>query len=105
VLTFPTTTVLLSLFDFNSFIACIMKLNALTLGISKLKHVISSWCMISFFSLKRPFLSLLTKFEIHWVWYKYCFSCLFYGAISLVNVLSDFCPKLVCISVNKVGLL
>jgi hypothetical protein len=44
------------------------------------------------------------KFEVYFVWYKYCYSCLYLGAIGLVN-LPAFHPKPVFISVNKMSLL
>jgi hypothetical protein len=44
------------------------------------------------------------KFEVYFVWDKYCYFCLFSRAIDLVN-LPDFHPKPVFVSVNEVGLL
>jgi hypothetical protein len=44
-------------------------------------------------------------YEICCVWYKYCYTCMFWGAIGMVNLLPDLHIKLVFISVNKLGLL
>jgi hypothetical protein len=45
------------------------------------------------------------RFEVYFVRDKYCFSCLFSGAIGLVNLLPAFYPKPMLISVGEVGLL
>jgi hypothetical protein len=78
VLKSPTTTVLSCICDFKSFSVCLMKLVALTLGACKL-IIISSWLIAPFISMNWPSLSLLTnyKFDVHFVWYKYCCFYLF----------------------------
>jgi hypothetical protein len=45
------------------------------------------------------------KFEVYFVQDKYCYSCLFSGAVGFVNLLPAFHPKPVFISIKKVGLL
>jgi hypothetical protein len=45
------------------------------------------------------------SFEVYFVRDKYRYSCLFLGAIGLVNLLPPFHPKPVLVSVNEVGLL
>jgi hypothetical protein len=44
------------------------------------------------------------KFEVYFVWYKYCYLYLFWGATGLVELLA-FHLKPVFISVNKMELL
>jgi hypothetical protein len=44
-------------------------------------------------------------FEVYFVRDKYCNSCLFSGAIGLVNLLPAFHPKPMLISVAEMGLL
>jgi hypothetical protein len=41
------------------------------------------------------------KVEVYFVQDKYCYSCLFLGAIGLVNLLQAFHPKPVLISVDE----
>jgi hypothetical protein len=45
------------------------------------------------------------KFEVYFVRDKYCYSCLFSGAIGLVNLVPAFHPKHMLISLGEVGLL
>jgi hypothetical protein len=45
------------------------------------------------------------KFEVYFVQGKYCYSCLFSGAIVLVNLLPAFHPKPVLVFVDGMGLL
>jgi hypothetical protein len=45
------------------------------------------------------------KFEVYFVWDKYCYYCLFSGAVGLVNLLPVFHPKPVLVSANEIGLL
>jgi hypothetical protein len=45
------------------------------------------------------------KFKVYFVRDKYCYSCLFWGTIGLVNLLPAFHPKPVLVSVNEMGLL
>jgi hypothetical protein len=45
------------------------------------------------------------RFEVYFVHDKYCYSCLFSGAIGLVNLLPAFHPKPMLISINEMGLL
>jgi hypothetical protein len=44
------------------------------------------------------------RFEVYFVRDKYCYSCLFSGAIGLVNLLPAFRPKPMFISVGEMGL-
>jgi hypothetical protein len=44
------------------------------------------------------------KFEVYFVQDKYWYSCLFSGAIGLVNLLLAFYPKPVLVSVDEMGL-
>jgi hypothetical protein len=102
----PTTTVLQSICAFKSFSVCLMKLGTLMLDAYRLIIVISFWCIAFYLYEVSFFISFdKWKFEVYFVWYKHCYSCLFWGAIDLVNLLSAFHPKPVFISVNKVGLL
>jgi hypothetical protein len=100
VLNYLTTTVLGSICGMKSFSVCLMKLGVLTLDAYRLM-IISFWCIVPFISMKC--LIWPSKFEVYFVWYKYCYSCLFSGAISLVNLLPIFHLKPVFISVNKLG--
>jgi hypothetical protein len=79
-----------------------MKLGALTLGAYTLIIVISFWCISPFISMECPSLSHLIKF--YFVLDKYCFSCLFSGAIGLVKLLPASHPKPVLVSVDELGL-
>jgi hypothetical protein len=56
------------------------------IGWYRLIIVISFWWIAPFISMKLPSLSCLTscKFKVYFVCYKYCYSCLFLGAISLI---------------------
>jgi hypothetical protein len=45
------------------------------------------------------------RFEVSFVRDKYCYSCLFSGAIGMVNILPAFHPKPVLFSVDEMGLL
>jgi hypothetical protein len=66
-----------------------------------------SFCCISpFISMECPSLShLINVSEDYFVHDKCCYSCLFPGAIGLVNLLPGFHPKSVPVSVNEMGLL
>jgi hypothetical protein len=92
-----------SICTFKFFSVCLMKLGGLTLGLYRLVIVISFWYVVPFLSKKWLFFVLFDqcKFEIYFVWHKYCYSCLFSGAINLVNLLQAFHPKTVFISDNK----
>jgi hypothetical protein len=72
-----------------------MKLGALTLGAYRLMIIISFWSISPFISMECPSLSRLINvgFEVYFVRDKYCYSCLFSGAIGLVNLLPAFHPK------------
>jgi hypothetical protein len=91
-----TTTVLESVCAFKSFSVCLMKLGVLALGGYRLIIIISFWCIAPFISMKWPSLSRLTNVSMKSTLSKYCYSCLFSGAINLVNLL-DFHPKPVCL--------
>jgi hypothetical protein len=45
------------------------------------------------------------RFEVYFVWDTYCYSCLFWGAINLLNFLPAFLPKPVFVSVDEMCLL
>jgi hypothetical protein len=45
------------------------------------------------------------RFEVYFVRDKYCYSCLFSGAIALINLLPAFHPKPMLISIGEMGLL
>jgi hypothetical protein len=51
------------------------------------------------------FLFWLILFEVYFIWCKYCYSCLIWGAISLVNLLPPVFSKAILISVYKVDFL
>jgi hypothetical protein len=55
----PTTTVLESIYFFRSFIGCLMKLGALTLGAYRLIIVISFWYISPFISMECSFSHLI----------------------------------------------
>jgi hypothetical protein len=81
-----------------------MKLGALTLGgymliivLFGVYHLLLVWSVL-LYSFDQ------CKFEVYFVQGKYCYSCLFWGAIGLVN-LPAFHPKPVLVSVNEMGLL
>jgi hypothetical protein len=44
------------------------------------------------------------RFEVYFLQDKYCYSCLFSGAIGLVNLLPAFHPKPMLISIDEIGL-
>jgi hypothetical protein len=96
-----TTTVLESICALKFFSVRLMKLGTLTLGAYRLIIVIFFWCISPLVSMKCP--SLSHKFEVYFVWFKYCYSYLFSGV--LINLLPASHPKPVFISVNKMGLL
>jgi hypothetical protein len=89
------------IFKYSS--TCLLKLGSLTLGTYKLTIVVSSWCIASFISMNWPSLSLLTNLGLMSILSKYCYSYLFSGAISLVNLFLPFHPKPMLISVCKLG--
>jgi hypothetical protein len=78
VLNSPTTTVLELISAFRSFSVCLVKLGAYRLII-----VISFWSISPFISMECPSLSHLINilFAVYFVRDKYCYSCLFSGAI------------------------
>jgi hypothetical protein len=84
---------------------CLMKVGALTLGAYRLIIVICFWSISPFISMEYPFLSHLTNVDLKSTLSKYCSSCLFSGAIGLVNLLPAFHPKPMLISVSPMGLL
>jgi hypothetical protein len=45
------------------------------------------------------------RFEVYFVRYKYCYSCLFSGTIGFVNLLPAFHPKPILISVDEIGVM
>jgi hypothetical protein len=103
VLKSPTTIVLESIYAFWSFRVCLMKLDSLILGDNcyfLLVYFPFYLYGVSFFSSFEQ-----CKFEVYFIWDKYCYSCLFSGAVGLVNLLPSFHPKPVLVSVNEVGLL
>jgi hypothetical protein len=82
-----------------------MKLGALTFGAYRLIIVIS-FCFISpFIIMECLSLSCLINTSLKFTLSKYCYSCLFSGAIGLVNLLPAFHPKPVLIFVDEMGLL
>jgi hypothetical protein len=93
-----------SICAFKSISTCLMKSGTLTLGAYKL-IIVLMYCPFYSYEMSSFVLFDQCKFEIYFVWYKYCYFCLFSGAISLVNHLSVFHPKPLFISVNNVGLL
>jgi hypothetical protein len=106
VLKCPTTTVLESICDFKSFIVCLMKLGALSLGTYRLIIVISFWCISPFIGMKCPLFCLTNvSFKSTLSDTSNCYSCLLSGVIGLVNFLPGFYPKPVLVSVNEMGLL
>jgi hypothetical protein len=76
------------------------ELGALTMRARKLIIITSSWCFAPFISMRWPSLSHLTNVILKFTLSKFCYFCLFSGAISLVN-LPAFHPKPVFISVNR----
>jgi hypothetical protein len=64
ILKYPSTTVLESICAFKSFSVCLMKLDELTLGASRLIIVISFWCIAPFVSMKCHSLSCLTNVSL-----------------------------------------
>jgi hypothetical protein len=66
---------------FKSFNVHLMKLGALTLGVYMLIIVISFWYISPFISMKCPLSFDQCSFEVYFVWYKYCYSCLFLGPL------------------------
>jgi hypothetical protein len=84
-----------------------MKLGALTLDAYRLIIIISFWCISPFISMECSSLSHLinVSFEVCFVRDKYCYPCLFLGAIGLVNLLPAFRPQPVLVSVDEMGLL
>jgi hypothetical protein len=83
-----------------------MKLDVLTLGAYRLIIVISFSSISPFISMECTSLShLINVGEVYFVRDKYCYSCLFSGAIGLVNLLPAFHPKPMLISVSEMGLL
>jgi hypothetical protein len=86
------TTMLDSICDFKCIRLCLMKLGALSLGSYRVIIVIS-FCCIPLFD--------QCRFEVYFVWCKYCYSCLLSGTIGLASLLPAFHPKSVLVSVNK----
>jgi hypothetical protein len=75
-------------------------------GFLNLVYVSSCWFFVSHFGLyfiDSPLIFIISL--LYFVLYKYCDSCLFSWAISLVNLLLAFHSKPIFISVNIVGLL
>jgi hypothetical protein len=106
VLKSPTATVLDSICAFQSFKECLMKLGALTLGAYRLIIVISFWCICPFINMEHPSLSRLINVSLKLICLRiYCYSCLPLGVIGLLNLLPDFHPKPVLVSVNELGLM
>jgi hypothetical protein len=106
ILGYPTNTVLEFIYVFRSFRVWLMKLGALTLGTYRLIIVTSFWCIYPFFSMSVLLISFdQCRFEVYFVWGKYCYPCLFLGKFCLVNLFPAFHSQPVLISVNEVGLL
>jgi hypothetical protein len=84
-----------------------MKLGALILGAYRLIIIISFWSVSSFISMECPSLCQFDqcRFEVYFVRDKYCYSCLFSGAMGLVSLLPAFHLKPVLTSVGEMGLL
>jgi hypothetical protein len=95
------------IYVFRSFRISLMKLGALTLSAYRFIRVISLWYISSFISVECPSLSCLinVKFEVYFIWDRYCYPCLFTGTTGLVGLLSAFPSQPVLVSVNEVGLL
>jgi hypothetical protein len=102
-----TITVLESVCAFKSFKVCLMKWGALRFGGYGLIIVISFWCISPFISMKCPSLSHLINVSLRSALSEISIagSCLFSGAIGLVNLLLAFHPKPVFVSVNEMDLL
>jgi hypothetical protein len=68
--------------------------------------VISFWCVSPFISMECPSLSHLINVSLKSTLseIKYCYSCLFSGAIGLVNLLPAFHPQPALVSVDEMGL-
>jgi hypothetical protein len=81
-----------------------MKLGALTLGACKLITVISFWSISPFISVECPSLSHLINVSLKPTLSCFGYSCLFWGAIGLVD-LPAFHPQPVLVSVDEMGLL
>jgi hypothetical protein len=83
-----------------------MKLGALTLGAYSLIIVISFSSISPFVNMECPSLSRLINVGLkYFVRDKYCYSCLFWGPIGLVNLLPASQTKSMLISVGEMGLL
>jgi hypothetical protein len=85
---------------------CLMKLGTLMLGAYRLIIVISFWCISPFISMESPSLSRLINVSLKSTLseIKYCYFCLFSGAIGLVNLIPAFHPNPVLVSVGEMGL-
>jgi hypothetical protein len=90
VLKSPITTVLWSVCVFKSTSVCLTKLGTPTLGAYKLLIVISSCCIAPLIIMNWPSLSLMTDLDLKSIWYKYFYSCLFWGDICWLNLLLSF---------------
>jgi uncharacterized membrane protein len=71
------------------------------LGAYMLIIVISFWYISPFISIVSFFIFFdQWKFDVYFIQDKYCYPCLFTGAIGLVNLLPAFFPQPVLISVD-----
>jgi hypothetical protein len=101
-----TTTVLESVCAFKSLNACLMKLDALTLGAYRVIIVISIWCISPFISMKCPSLSHLINVHLKSILSDTSIATLAcFQGYWLGKFLPAFHLKPMFVSVNKMGFL